>query len=233
MHLSSIDYTRKQYLKDAKYEMNDGSRLDLRVSAVLKKRTELLSDLIVRLSERPVKSNGESVGEWTLLRVPFATKILLSCANRGALFESVAIARMLLEQVAWAIKINSFDDVEKIQSTSATKAVAHLKTICPSCGPLYGWLSSHAHWAYEGHVKAMDFDEERMIALFATSEFKRKALTLSVVMTTIIIWCFLVSKSSLIEAFFKGAVEDLPFAFEFGDRRFGRQKISELREIWN
>jgi hypothetical protein len=233
MHLSSVDYTRKQYLKDKKYEMNDGSRLDLRVSAALKKRTELLSELLARLSERPEKSHGEIVGEWTLLRVPFATKILLSCANRGALFESVSIARMLLEQVAWAIKINTLDDIEKIQSTSATKAVLHLKTICPSAGRLYGWLSSHAHWMYEGHVKAMDFDDGRMVALFATSKFKRQALALSVVLTAIIIYSFGIAKESIIGTFFKKAMEDSPFAFEIDDDRFGRPKITELKSIQN
>lgn len=231
MHLGSVDYTRKRYLKDAKYEMNDGSRLDLRVTRALKNQTELLAELIRRLSRRATKSEGEIICEWTLLRVPFATKLLLSCANRGALFESVAIARMLLEQVAWAIRINTFDEHEQIQNTSATKSVAYLKTICPSSGRLYGWLSSHAHWMYEGHVKAMAFDEGQMIALFATSGFKRKALALSVVLTAISIHSFQLAKRGLIRSLFENSVEDPPFKFELDDENFVRPKISELRNI--
>jgi hypothetical protein len=233
LRLKSVDYTLKQYLNEVKYEMGDGSRLDLRVSATLKHRTELLSALISRLSERPNKSNGEAIGEWTLLRVPFATKILLSCANRGALFESVAIARMLIEQVAWATKVNGLDDILEIQNTSATKAVAHLKTLCPSAGRLYGWLSSHAHWTYEGHVKAMEFDEHRMIALFATSKFKRKALALSLVMVSIVTQAFLVSKKAIVDDFFQNSVENNPFEFEFDDERFCRPEISELKNLIN
>src|SRR6185295_18979999 len=97
MRLSSVDYTRKRYVDDAKYEMDDGSRLDLRVSAALQRQTELLAERVSRLSERPKKSEGEIISEWTFLRVPFATRLLLSCANRGAVYESVEIARMLSE----------------------------------------------------------------------------------------------------------------------------------------
>jgi hypothetical protein len=118
---SGVDYTYKRYLKDAHYEMNDGSRLDLKITRTIAQRMKLLSDLISRVAQ----------------------------------FEG-------------------------------TKAIGWLGKSCPIAGRLYGWLSVHAHWAYEGHIKAWTTDDEgRLAALFATSEFKARSLALGILLSLV------------------------------------------------
>ena len=83
---SGIDYTYKRFLKNKSYKIDDGSRLDLRISKTISHRLNLLDDLIYRITALEPKRNGEVISEWTFMRVPFSIKFLISCANRGAFF---------------------------------------------------------------------------------------------------------------------------------------------------
>jgi len=183
---SGVDYTYKRYLKDQHYELGDGSRLDLRITGAISRRMEVINEMISRVAPIEPKSLGELVCEWTFARTSFSIKFLVSCANRGAFFEAAAIARMILEQMAWAAKIHQYDDETIIQKESASKAIGWLAKSFPVVGRLYGWLSIHAHWAYEGHIKAWSQDKEgRLSTLLTTSEFKARALILSVLLAQI------------------------------------------------
>lgn len=173
-----MDYTYKRYAGEHSYKVDDGSRLDWRAARLVCAQADVLSDLIYQTSTLQPKRQGEVLSEWTFLRAPFCMKFLVSCSHRGAFFECVAIARMLLEQIAWACRVDALEDMDEIRQVSAIKAVGVLKGLCPAAGPLYGWLSSHAHWVHKGHVKAMFFEEDQMGTLFASSTFKAKSLTL-------------------------------------------------------
>jgi hypothetical protein len=213
----SIGYTYKRYLEDASYDVNDGSRLDLRISNAIKHRMALLDELIHRITEHEPKVDGQILAEWTFLRIPFSIKFLLTCANRGAFFESIAIARMMLEQIAWASKIDRFTDVDEIAKTSATKAIRSFARICPVVGRLYGWMSLHAHWAFEGHVKAMRVDEDgKTQSLFATTEFKARALALTLLMSIIAVQVFRTMRAETLEQ-----ALSRPDLEEFDIRSFG------------
>jgi hypothetical protein len=196
---SAIDYTYKTYLKDKSYEMNDGSRIDLRIAGSISGRMRAFADLIFLVTAHEEKRQGEILCEWTFLRTPFAINFLLSCAQKGAFFESAAVARMILEQIAWAIGINALEDNSQIQNSSATKAIGLLRKICPAAGELYGWLSDHAHWAYEAHVKAMTVTEGRLTALFATNLFKARSLALTILMSLVAEAAFVSTKKDTIE----------------------------------
>ena len=195
--LRSVDYTLKKYIEDD-YETGNPSRLDLRISSALTQKADNFSDLIFQVTCVGPKRQGQILSEWTYLRAPFSLTFLLSCANRGAFFEAIAIARTLLEQIAWASKIDSLDDAEAIKTTSASKAVSELRNLVPGAGRLYGWLSQHAHWAYEGHVKAMDFQERQLVSMFASTTFKAKSLALTIVMSIISIQAFYALKRGTI-----------------------------------
>lgn len=185
----SIDYTLKRYVK-GKYNTNDGSRLDLRIDEVVRRKMAGLSDLIFQVTCRESKHQGQVLCEWTYLRIPFSIGMLLSCGHRGALFESVALARMILEQIAWACKVDAMDDVSSIQRTSASKAIGDLGKYSPASKRLYGWLSKHAHWAYEGHVKAMYYEDKHLATMLASSAFKAKVLALALLLSIIAIGTF-------------------------------------------
>jgi hypothetical protein len=196
---SAIDYTYKRYFKDHPYVMDDGSRIDLKISREIKHKMDLLSEAVYQVSSLEPKKGGAFISEWTFLRIPFSIKFLLSCANRGAFFEGTAIARMILEQVAWANAIDHLDDFEVVKRTSATKSIGLLKAEFENVGRLYGWLSMPAHWAYEGHVSAMHFEDGNTFALFATSRFKACSLALTILMTILSIKIFLSMKKSSLD----------------------------------
>jgi hypothetical protein len=58
------------------------------------------ASVIGTITELDKKKPGQVIAEWTFLRVPFSVRFLVSCANKGVLYESVVIARMVLEQIA-------------------------------------------------------------------------------------------------------------------------------------
>jgi len=60
---SAIDYTYKKYLKNRTYEMGDGSRLDLRISREIKKKTSLLSGLVSEVTGLGQKRDGQFICE--------------------------------------------------------------------------------------------------------------------------------------------------------------------------
>lgn len=200
----AIDYTYKTYLKDRSYQMNDGSRLDLRISREIKNKTKLLSGLVSEVTELGPKTDGQFICEWTFLRIPFSIEFLLSCSNRGAFFESAAIARMILEQIAWASSVDHYEEVEPIQKTSATKSIGQLKDKVESAGRLYGWLSVHTHWAYDGHIKAMHIEDGKTLSLFATSKFKATSLVLTALMLVLAIKVFTSIRSPEVEVAVSG-----------------------------
>ncbi len=202
----SIDNVRKNYLRDLHYEEDPGgaSRMDRackarcfaqinRIDAVLKAYPPLLL--------RP-PTVGEWIGDLTLLRIQYSFERAFAEADKGALFESVAIARMILEQLAWTDAIRPHNDIEVVKSKSASKAIASLAKKIPDVGRLYGWMSNHVHWEYEAHSKVITSDGEYDGALYANSEFKAIAFAMLIALTLIITKVFnsfIASYSSLSE----------------------------------
>jgi hypothetical protein len=179
---SSIDYTYKRYLRDKRYNTNDGSRLDLRISRAIDLHGQLFSALLFHITTLKGKTLGNIVCEWTLMRVPHSINQLVALAHRGNLYECCAIGRMVLEQIAWAAKI---DDVIMIHGTRAESSIGSLKKLVPCSGTLYGWLSSHTHWRHDGHMKAMGFEKEGLSTTLQSCRFKAISLTVALLLLSI------------------------------------------------
>jgi hypothetical protein len=172
MGLRSVDNVLKKYLHDVSYPQEDGSRLDLRIGAFVSRKMFDFESTIRYLAPLPNKPLCMTVSEWTLSRAPFSMELLAYCGQRGALFEALAIARMMLEQLAWAYVINAEFDDNAVHELSATRAIASLKGKFLFAGRLYGWLSAHAHWTFEGHKKSMISREDTIGHLLVSSYFK-------------------------------------------------------------
>jgi hypothetical protein len=186
--LKSVDGTLKRYLKDRKYPEGDDQRLDLRVTREINAATETISKAILLISSLGDKKRlGEILGEWTLMRTPFSMDILLSCANRGALFEPLTIARMMLEQLSWSFAAMGEKNDEQLSKIGAQASIGILKTVVPEAGRFYGWLSDHAHWKYDAHVKSITFKEERLAHVFASCHFKAISMAVSLVLAAILV----------------------------------------------
>lgn len=199
MQNKGIDYTYKRYLSDHEYPRSSYKRLDLSITRLIKIQCDRFSELIYQVTSIGPKSHGEVISEWTYLRIPESIKFLASCANKGALFESAAVARTMLEQIAWACKISTLNDLYAIKGESATKSVSDLKRSCPSAGKAYGWLSKYSHWAYDAHIKAWSYENDKLRALSASPEFKAISLSLTLLILIIAISSFSSLKSETIE----------------------------------
>jgi hypothetical protein len=185
----SIDNVRRTYLADVKYEEDPGG--DRRVDRILRGESlalvnasvEFLRQYPTAISRQPTM--GEWIGDLTLLRVSYSFERAYAEADKGALYESVAIARMILEQIAWAYAVRDLDDVEQIRKKGTTRAIGEVARKFPVVGRLYGWMSNHAHWGYDAHVKVITHRDDFAGAIFASSEFKAVAYSMLLVLTDI------------------------------------------------
>jgi hypothetical protein len=171
----SIDRVVERYFKDLTYEQSSTDRLDKRIARFLKKELSQLDRTLGELA--PEKAAlGQMVSKWTFMRLPFSFDFAITCAQRGALFECLAIVRMILEQMAWSLDIRLLDDFNEITSRRASQSIRAIKSIHPAAGLFYGWLSDHAHWAYGAHIKAFESTDETIGMRLASSLYKAQAL---------------------------------------------------------
>jgi hypothetical protein len=87
---------------------------------------------------------GPLCAKAALCRLEASFKAAYGLVRREYIFETDAVVRLILEQIAWAFAIHSVPD-DEVFSLSSTKCIGRLKTIFPECGVLYGALSEWAH----------------------------------------------------------------------------------------
>lgn len=180
--MRSMDRIYKKYSEYFEYKESNENRIDLQIQGFVCEKLDLISASVLRSSERRGTKFPTILAEWTLFRAPFSMQLAFYCANRGSLFESCAISRSILEQVSWANYLLSIDDGIEVPDVSATYCVGRLKKDVPVAGKLYGWMSNHAHWAFDAHRKAFAFDGERLAHLFASSMFKAQSIVVILIL---------------------------------------------------
>jgi hypothetical protein len=206
----SIDNVRRTYLKDMNYEEDPGghSRLDRSFRKACERQVERIGEMLRTYPE--ILDRAPTVGEWigdlTLIRASYSFERAFAEADKGALFEAVAIARMILEQLAWVYVIRNFDDVDKVRKTQTTKCIGSLSKKFSDVGKLYGWMSNHVHWDYEAHIKVVTNDGTFDGALSATSEFKAIAYAMLIALAYLLLNVF----NSLMSEYSELAAAGLP-----------------------
>jgi len=183
MGLKSVDNVLKNYLSDVQYPEEDDARLDLRIRAAVTKLISKFDALIFAISISGEVRGNRVIGLLTLQRSVFSMDFLAFCGQRGALFEGVAIARMMLEQLAWSFSVAKSLDDNAVQKVSATRAISSLKSEIETAGLFYGWLSQHAHWHFDAHKKVVISKEGKLGHLYASSYFKAILFSVMLIMT--------------------------------------------------
>lgn len=171
----SVDHFRKHYLANLKYPVSSPDRLDKKIADSIKDELQELYKILEDL-EPPEPKLGHMVAKWTFTRIPFSFGHSLTCAQRGALFECLAIVRMILEQAAWALEIRNSDDFNEITTRQAQQSLRSLRSVHPAAGNFYGWLSAHAHWTYDAHIKAFFHQPGQIGMRLADPLYKGQAL---------------------------------------------------------
>jgi hypothetical protein len=78
----------------------------------------------------------------------------------GYLFEARAVARTILEQVAWSYVVRDKINFAQASKLSPTACISDLKKLLPHVGRLYGDLSAETHLGIEQHTRFMKLDED-------------------------------------------------------------------------
>ena len=121
-----------------------------------------------------------------LCRVPHSFKCLLSNANRGYLYETMAIARHILELVGWAHAVRAIPTLEEAEKIVPQKTIAALNRIYPKAGKLYGYLSEHSHFMPHKHEQHVSIVEEKVGTISQSVLYKGHSLALSLTLLDII-----------------------------------------------
>jgi hypothetical protein len=176
--LSSIDYTAKRYLEAFRYE-EQRDRLDHRMDKLIDSAASNVDAYLKSIANRPGGASlGVMLSETALARVPFSLRMAKRCAHSGALFETIAICRTIVEQLAWCLEVRRFDyaQEEEITKLNAQSCVGRLRENKIHGGRLYGVMSKHAHWAYPEHNKLLYQEAGTFTCVLGSSELKAEAL---------------------------------------------------------
>jgi hypothetical protein len=158
----SLDYARKRYVNDIKASIPRTYDIFQRIYYAGKSH---IDSTFERFSEGAEPDAGVLYSEVALRRLPatyFAAGLLYRVGN---LFEANAVARMFLEQVAWAYQVFECKDWDSACRVSSTKAVGRLKEIFPRAGELYGLYSNDAHLELKQHGKFIQFEQPPKILM--------------------------------------------------------------------
>jgi hypothetical protein len=87
---------------------------------------------------------GIFASEAALVRLKASFRAAAHVVRERYAFEAAALARLILEQIAWAYAVHSLDG-KAVFAVSPTKSIGKLKEVFPSAGHLYGTLSTYTH----------------------------------------------------------------------------------------
>ena len=118
----------------------------------------------IKRLERPKDSTETTAGvlfaDVALQRLSgtfFAAGLLF---RTGHLFEARAVARTILEQVAWAYIVRTVRDAKAARRIKVTGSISSLQPLLPYVGRLYGELSSESHPGLDEHYRCLELEDE-------------------------------------------------------------------------
>lgn len=98
----------------------------------------------VRLISAELDHNGRFLARAALLRLQLTFRASVLTIHNGFHYESAALTRIILEQLAWINTIHLLPDQSAL-SVKPTKCLAELKKMHPHVGRLYGVLCTLTH----------------------------------------------------------------------------------------
>jgi hypothetical protein len=117
---------------------------DQRIIA-LRELVVIVRDIAKQLDALPVDGSlGKIWAKSALSRLEASFSAALGLIRREYVFETDAVVRLVLEQIAWSYAV-FFSDDKTAPKLNPTKCISRLKQDYPESGPLYGNLSELAH----------------------------------------------------------------------------------------
>lgn len=140
----SIDHFYRRYGDIVQFPRPTDNRRQL--SSTLRRCSYEIQRIAGQLSNNVERQStvGLFASESALLRLPVSFEYSAFLLMQGAIYESAAVLRLCLEQIAWAFDVHALDD-ERLFRTNPIKSLTKLKELEPSCGRLYSLLSDYTH----------------------------------------------------------------------------------------
>ena len=180
--LTSIDYAKRKYFSSQKDFRPHPSSTEL--SHVYINAYLACKRYVRRMIEKintdglPQPSNGVFGASLVLERLPYSFFSAHMLYRLGHRYEGHAVARLILEQIAWAYAAYTMDDKEDIDRIVTTKSISRLKNFVPETGMLYGFLSDKTHIDYRNHKEFIQTDTGKNVVVYAQPMFKEYAIVM-------------------------------------------------------
>lgn len=141
--IGSIDYAYKNYVnnQDFSESNNDFDTKLLEVTSSLKQGVINVLEYLMSIEKPDIPSLFAAGAAYVRIQNTFKGAVL--CLRTGLHFETLAMERIIVEQLAWIYKVHNYKgDYFKVLPS---KCISSLKQLIPSAGILYGILSDKLH----------------------------------------------------------------------------------------
>jgi len=142
----SIDYTIKQYGKYWNFEKSDEVQDGLfQLCSMLRHNSIETINYLLSIDKKPDLPNLFACSA-AIMRLTNSFQGAVLCIRQCLHFETIAISRIILEQISWIYSICRMSEDEEAYSKIAPhKTISRLKEIIPGAARGYGFLSKKGH----------------------------------------------------------------------------------------
>lgn len=179
----SIDYVLKKFSASWTFPKRTDEKIVLHeFLRDVKREARRVSKLIATGPVRPEHA-GLMAAEAALIRLEstfFATALLL---KQRLAFETMALCRLILEQLSWAYTVHTFEDIDGVIELKPTKCVSNLKRALPYVGKVYGYLTKHAHMDPKTHSRYLGFEDDMAVVRYPSPGFINDVVYAVLIMT--------------------------------------------------
>lgn len=161
----SMDYFYKRYGDIATFPRPTEERRKL--SSTLRQCGYEVERVVSQLANGVERRSylGLFAAESALLRLSVSFEYASFLLMQGTVYESAALLRLCLEQVAWAYDVHLLDD-DTLFEKNPTKSVSSLKKLDERAGKLYSLLSDYTHIQPKLQRGYLDFSGEYTTVIF-------------------------------------------------------------------
>jgi hypothetical protein len=177
--LKSLDHAKRRYVDefDEVPDMDDTQPQVVKYIEAYQAAKAYVMNMLSKLTTvgRPDPSVGEFGASIVLERLPHSFFCAHLLYRLGYRYEGHAVARLILEQIAWAYAAHHYNDMLNIENIVTTKSINELKRFAPSAGHLYGFLSQKTHIDFGEHSDFFRIVNGKGTILFTQSTFSEYA----------------------------------------------------------
>lgn len=177
LRLSSVDYARRRYVSSHEIQEPDEKSPRAAYTTAYRSAKAYMSRLTEKLqtSGRPDPSVGVFGASLVLERLAPSFFCAHFLYRMGHKYEGHAVARLILEQIAWAYAAHHSDDLAFLENIETTRSVGALKRFLPEAGRLYGFLSTKTHIDYSSHMEFLRIEDGKNVVLHAQPHYEEYA----------------------------------------------------------